>query len=270
MNRFSELSEQERTTLSEASKNNNTKHSTNTWINVFVKWAEWRKLPKEVEQYNAVDLDNTLCMFYSEIKTVKGEDYEPDSLAVMQASLDRYLKENMYPHSITKSLIFKRSQEVLEGKCRLLRMSGKGKKPHATKPLTKDEEEDCWRVGTLGDSNPRSLIQTVYFQIAQHFGTRARQEHNDMRMDNFKFHKADDGSEYITFHEDPTKTRGSGLHPKKRLATPKMFETGGKRCPVRIFKFYLSKRPESLRSSGPFYLGIKHNANEAMMFGISI
>ena len=68
MDRFSsKVSEQEVDILCDASKNKNTTHSTNTWINIFVKWADWRKFPNEIEKYSPEELDKILCMFYSEI-----------------------------------------------------------------------------------------------------------------------------------------------------------------------------------------------------------
>ena len=33
-----------------------------------------------------------------------------------------------------------------------------------------------------------------------------------------------------------------------------MIATGGEKCIVEIFKTYVSRRPEALRDSGPFYL----------------
>ena len=38
-----------------------------------------------------------------------------------------------------------------------------------------------------------------------------------------------------------------------------MFQTGGERCPVALFRQYISRRPRSLRARGPFYLLIKYN-----------
>jgi len=43
---------------------------------------------------------------------------------------------------------------------------------------------------------------------------------------------------------------------KRRAIQPKMFATGGPRCPVQFFKTYLAHRPEEMRNSGPFYLAI--------------
>ena len=51
------------------------------------------------------------------------------------------------------------------------------------------------------------------------------------------------------------KTRGGGLRVKPRLATPKMFATGKKRCPVALLKKYLDKRP--LIAHGPMRLQIQ-------------
>ena len=42
---------------------------------------------------------------------------------------------------------------------------------------------------------------------------------------------------------------------KPRLVTPKMFATGNdERCPVMLFKVYLEKRPEDIKTTGPFSL----------------
>ncbi|XP_073248371.1 uncharacterized protein [Porites lutea] len=35
-----------------------------------------------------------------------------------------------------------------------------------------------------------------------------------------------------------------------------MFATGGQRCPVKLFKTFLERRPEEMRNSGPFYLAL--------------
>jgi len=45
-----------------------------------------------------------------------------------------------------------------------------------------------------------------------------------------------------------------GLNTKRRPVLPKMFATGGARCPVGLFKEFLSRRPPELRETGPFYL----------------
>ena len=63
----------------------------------------------------------------------------------------------------------------------------------------------------------------------------------------------------VFFKENPTKTRQGGLNTKHRSVLPKMFATGGQKCPVDLLKQYLSRRPQELRDKGPFYLAVIEN-----------
>ena len=51
----------------------------------------------------------------------------------------------------------------------------------------------------------------------------------------------EDGTVYTEFLEDPTKCRGGGSLAKKRVTDRKVFATGGERCQVSFFEFYISK-----------------------------
>ena len=77
-----------------------------------------------------------------------------------------------------------------------------------------------------------------------------------MKVEDFCLQKDDDGNEFLTFAEGLTKTRQGGLSVKPRLVIPKMFATEGERCPVKLFKLYLEKRPKEMKTSGPFYLSV--------------
>lgn len=238
----------------EKSKNANTTKATCQWMRVFCQWAEKRGHPKNIETLAPDTLNNILQNFYAEINKKDGKDYEPSSLAAMQSSIDRYLRESSYEYSILNSRHFKGSRDVLEGKARMLREKGMGKKPNKTNSLTREEEEILWQSGQLGDETPKSIIRTLWWQLTQHFGLRGRQEHHSMRVEDFKFRRDESGTTYIMFSEGITKTRQSGLHQKNRLQLPKMFATESDRCPVKLFRKYLSKRPVELKESGPFYL----------------
>ena len=87
-------------------------------------------------------------------------------------------------------------------------------------------------------------------------GLRGCQEHHDMYIEDFAFSTDDSGIEFVTYEENPTKTRQGGLRKKRRVVQPKMFATGGQRCPVKLFKTFLERRPEEMRNSGPFYLAL--------------
>ena len=240
--------------LKNKTKNSNTTRSTCNWIRVFQTWAKNREYNVNLNEYDVETLNTTLEHFYAEVRKQNGKDYEPDSLAVMQAALDRFLREKDYPKSIIKDNEFKSSKEVLEGKARMLRESGLGKKPNASRSLTKQEEEVLWDCGELGSDTPSSLQNTLWFFLGQHLGFRGRQEHYSLKVEHFKICISDNGTEYLTFVEGITKTRQGGLHKKPRLIQPKMFATGTARCPLSFFKKFISKRPPSLKEEGPFYL----------------
>ena len=77
-----------------------------------------------------------------------------------------------------------------------------------------------------------------------------------MFVEDFSFNKDENGVEYVSYEENPQKTRQGGLRKKRREVQPKMFATGGPRCPVKLLKSFLSHRPEEMKSSGPFYLAV--------------
>ena len=102
-------------------------------------------------------------------------------------------------------------EKVLEGKARKLRNAGKGKLPNKSRSLTREEEEALWESGQLGNSSPRSLMNTMWWLLPQHFGLRGCQEHYTMNVEDFTLNKDDNGNEFVTFAEIPTKTRQRGL-----------------------------------------------------------
>ena len=177
--------------------------------------------------------------------------------------MHRYLTDLNYGKSIISDNEFSSCNKVLEGKARSLREQGKGKRPNASQAVTSEDEKLLWEIGKLGSSSPKSLLHTMWFQNIQHFGQRGQQEHTTMTMENFTRNVDEvSGTPYIEFIEDPTKTRPSGLRANPRVTNPKMFATGGERCPVALFDLYVSKRPLLLKTSGRFYLTPKQSFSQ--------
>ena len=80
-------------------------------------------------------LNKILENFYATVRKKNGEDYEPDSLRVMPTAMDRYQAEKGYKYSIIRVREFQSSKQVLEGKARMLRQQGKGKRPNKARSL---------------------------------------------------------------------------------------------------------------------------------------
>ena len=96
----------------------------------------------------------------------------------------------------------------------------------------------------------------MWWFISQHFGMRGRQEHHDIKMEDFIFEKDEKGLEYVTFSEGITKNHAGGLNHKPRIIQPKMFATENDCCSVKLLNVFKSKRPRELRDVGPFYLAV--------------
>ena len=167
----------------------------------------------------------------------------------------RYLKSKDYDESISRGDTFRSSRKVLEGKARQLRQQGKGKVPNRAQSLTAEEEEVLWESNQLGNNNPRSRLQTIWWNNCLHFGMRGREEHYEPKIEDFKLEVDGSGRKYISYIEGLTKTRKGGLNFKPRLIAPKMYESENiERCPVKMFLKYKSKRPTCVSESGPLYL----------------
>ena len=55
-----------------------------------------------LEEYTCEAFDQTLLQLYAELRIENGDDYEPDSLKVVQTAIETYLKPKSYPKSIIR------------------------------------------------------------------------------------------------------------------------------------------------------------------------
>ena len=78
-----------------------------------------------------------------------------------------------------------------------------------------------------------------------------------MNVEDFTLNINDNGNEFCNLRRKPDKNTARRFTSSAVL--PKMFATGESRCPVALFKSYLSKRPEDLKLSGLFYLACIDN-----------
>ena len=92
-------------------------------------WSEGKRIALDMEEHEPAELNRLVKKFYAEVKNKDGQDYEPDSLRVMIAALDRHLKEKQCSLSIVKDREFHSSKQVLEGKAKLQRQAGRSKRP---------------------------------------------------------------------------------------------------------------------------------------------
>ena len=230
-------------------------------MRVWYSRAKSRQINESIETMAPATLDGVLQKFYLEVRKQDGSEYEPDSLKVMQAALERYLSTQKYPYSLINSLEFSSSRAVLEAKAKQLRMNGYGKRKNRALPYNSAEEESFWSSGLLGDHDGVALTNVNFKNLSEHFGFRGRQDHYDAYVQDFEVAwiqiQGGELAKCVRFNENPTKTRSGGLSAKHRKTPQEMWATdGGPRDPVRLFEEFLRRRPLEMRTSGPLYLAI--------------
>ena len=153
-----------------------------------------KNIVNKIEENEQEKLKKLVETFYAEIKNKNGDDYEPDSLRVMIAALDRHLNEKGYKFYIIRDMEFRSFKHVLEGKARQLRQSSMGKRLNKGRSLTEEEEEEVlWEAEKFGSKTLEALISSMWWLLTQFFGLRGRQEHHAMKREDFQLCKNDEG-----------------------------------------------------------------------------
>ena len=224
-------------------------------------WATSRNINVNMETISPATLDEILQKYYLEVRKQDGSDYEPDSLKVMQAALERYLSDKKYPNSLITGREFATSRAVLDAKAQQLRMNGYGKRQNRAQPYNSAQEELFWSSGLLGDHSGVALTNTNFKNLSEHCGCRGRQDQHDAYVEDFEVVciqiEGGEMAKCVRFSENPTKTRTGGLTAKHRKTPQEMWATdGGSRDPVRLFQEFLRRRLSEMRTSGPLYLTI--------------
>ena len=93
-----------------------------------------------------------------------GKEFPPNTLYHIVSGIMRYLRENKDStidfFSDAKFALFKSS---LNSELKRLQALGLGSQKCQAEPLTMTEEEILWEKGCLGDSNTKTLLNTIIF-----------------------------------------------------------------------------------------------------------
>ena len=68
-----------------------------------------------------------------------------------------------------------------------------GKETNKASTLTEAEEEALWQCGQLGYKTPRSLLNTMWWFVVQHFDLRGREQHHLLYISEFSIETDEKG-----------------------------------------------------------------------------
>ncbi len=162
----------------------NTKKKTISDLRKWYGWCESVGECRKVGKIPPAELEILLGHFFCKRKS-DDSLYEPDTLTSFQRSLDRHLtQEFRKPYSIIRDTRFSSSREKLKAARKMLLKKGKGNKNNAAESLEMDDIDSMWTSGSLGDSSPEVLLNTVWFLLMLHMGMRGREEHYKLTFSN--------------------------------------------------------------------------------------
>ena len=156
----------------------------------------------EFENMEIVEINMCLSKFYTTVRRKDGSYYKKSSLMSIRAALDRHLRSP--PHnkkfSICDSVTFQEANKTLHSYLKHLMTTAKIAGTVHKSPLTPETVQLLFEKGELTSaetSNPRALIQTVWFYISLYFGKRGRENQRAMKKTMIRLCVTGTGEEYF-------------------------------------------------------------------------
>ena len=132
------------------------------------------------------EMNKCLSKFYVSARKKDGSNYKKTSLMSIRAALDRHLRSEPHnkTYSICDAVAFNEANKTLHAYLKHLLGSGKIAGTVHKNPLTAEAVQQLFEKGELTSaetSNPRGLLQTVWFYISLYFGKRGRENQSDLK-----------------------------------------------------------------------------------------
>ena len=243
-----------------------TKRDTNWCMNL---WNEWRKqrnitsnvsIPENICELDTPELQLNLQRFVLEVRKKDGSEYPPNSLHHIACGVMRHLRQDGGKRTldIFQDAAFADFRATLDAEMKRLNQKGVGSKKRQAEPISTTEEEQLWECGVLGDHCPQSLLNSVFYLNGLSFALRSGDKHRQLRLKNSQIQVVESHGEraFLRYTEDASKNNEGGLKSRKiqpKVAIQHANVDNPDRCPVRIYKKYLSLCPGS-NPSNAFYL----------------
>ena len=135
-----------------------------------------------------------------------------------------------------------------------LHSSGIGRQVNHADVISKQEENKLWESGVLGDSEPKSLQNKVFYTFGKMLCSRGGVEHRSLKLSQFQRKSQPDHCVYV---ENVLKNRNGSfkqLHVKSKMVPVYACPEASKRCPVHIIDLYISKLPPKAVENDIFYV----------------
>uniref|UniRef100_A0A667ZJM4 TRASH domain-containing protein n=1 Tax=Myripristis murdjan TaxID=586833 RepID=A0A667ZJM4_9TELE len=208
-------------------------------------------LKEDILQCDSTELSFALCRFIKEVRRPNGETYSPDSIFYLCLGIQQYLFEkgrieNIFTDELYNLFATEITSMLQHWKPKLL--------PSGGVASSRVEEGYLWECKQLGAYSPIVLLNTLLFFCTKTFSLTTLAQHKRLSFTN------------LTRQSRPCSRTGkihylryqrSGARQETEEGDLEMPEntTNPLHCPVRLYEFYLSRCPETVKTrTDMFYL----------------
>uniref|UniRef100_A0A3B4YN85 Zinc finger MYM-type protein 4-like n=1 Tax=Seriola lalandi dorsalis TaxID=1841481 RepID=A0A3B4YN85_SERLL len=239
-------------------------------------WKSWvqqrNKQPQELDikedilQCDSAELSFALSRFVREVRRPNGETYSPDSIFYLCLGIQQYLFMQGRIQNIFTDELYSQFATEITGMLQLWRPK--------LLPIgvvsSRVEESYLWECKQLGAYSPIVLLNTLLFFCTKTFHFTTLAQHQSLSFINFtRRSKACNrtGKVHYLQHQRSSSATPSREDTESRAENEgdmEMLEnvTNPLHCPVRLYEFYLSRCPESVKKrTDVFYLQPEQNVH---------
>ncbi|XP_041982765.1 zinc finger MYM-type protein 3 isoform X2 [Aricia agestis] len=236
------------------------------WVmtkNAEIEKSSLRRKPfkSEILQLTADELNYSLCLFVKEVRKPNGSEYAPDTIYYLVLGIQQYLFENGRIDNIFTDPYYEKFTDCLDEVARKFSVLYND----SQYIVTRVEEEHLWESKQLGAHSPHVLLSTLMFFNTKHFNLVTVEEHMQLSFSHIMKHWKRNpnqpgqakipGSRNVLLRFYPPQSALEANSRKKKVYEQQENEENPLRCPVKLYEFYISKCPESVRTRNDvFYL----------------
>ncbi|XP_018312840.1 zinc finger MYM-type protein 3 isoform X2 [Mycetomoellerius zeteki] len=215
-------------------------------------------------QLTADELNYSLCLFVKEVRKPNGAEYAPDTIYYLCLGIQQYLFENHRIDNIFTDPYYEKFTDCLNEVAKKFSVLYND----AQYIVTRVEEEHLWECKQLGAHSPHVLLSTLMFFNTKHFNLVTVEEHMQLSFSHIMKHWKRNpaaqpptavagkvpGSRNVLLRFYPPQSALANSR-KKKVYEQQENEENALKCPVKLYEFYLSKCPESVKTRNDvFYL----------------
>lgn len=215
----------------------------------------------EILQLTSDELNYSLCLFVKEVRKPNGQEYAPDTIYYLCLGIQQYLFENGRIDNIFCDVYYEKFTDCLDEVAKKFSVLYND----SQYIVTRVEEEHLWESKQLGAHSPHVLLSTLMFFNTKHFNLTSVDEHMQLSFSHIMKHWKRNpnqpgaskvpGSRNVLLRFYPPQSAIQNNQRKKKVYEQQENEENPLRCPVKLYEFYLSKCPESVKTRNDvFYL----------------